>query len=190
MQHLIRPFTVLVVDDAAHAGGSALDAAARMSLRIPNAGIHALFVVPHGVLLGELQDIATSLRADTMGRAAALGANQSVLAVHVHTGDLVEQIARTAAEVSADLVVIGARERGHLRGVLKRSELDRLHTETETPIVVAGTADATPDIDPPCIQCEKASGFCARHRVHHPRAHRYNYNHEAEAAYAGSEFTH
>src|SRR4051812_36363062 len=102
-----RPFTIVVADDATRAGGFAFDEAARVAERIPLSALHAVYLMKRGTSLAKMEEIAKSLRADTTGRAAALGIHDRLMAVHVRAGDAAQEVASVARELDADLVVLG-----------------------------------------------------------------------------------
>jgi len=191
-----RPFTVLVVDEAARAGGAAFDEAARVVERIPLASLHALYLMKRGTKLGEMQEIAASLRADTTGRAAALNVNDRLMAIHVRAGDVVQETTQLADELGTDLVIVGGHERLHLGGLTRRSIIDRLHVELHCPIVVAlPPIAASPEIEPACPSCAMvraqtrgASLWCSVHERHHHAAHTYSYSREHQLAGHDSSF--
>ena len=148
-----RPFTIVVADEAAHAGGSTFDEAARVAERIPLAALHAVYLLKHGTSLSELEEIAKSLRGDTTGRAAALGIHERLMGVHVRAGSPVESIASVARELDADLVVVGENER-RIGGLLKRATVEKLRLELECPVVFAQSlATPLPEIEPACPGC-------------------------------------
>lgn len=168
-----RPFTIVVADEAARAGGSAFDEAARVAERIPLAALHAVYLVKRGTSLAELEDVAKSLRADTTGRAAALGLHDRLMAVHVRAGRPVEAVADVARELDADLIIVGDSAR-RLGSMLKRSNVDKLRLEVTCPVVVAKSLSGPmPEIEPACPSCELARvqthghvWWCAVHRKH------------------------
>jgi nucleotide-binding universal stress UspA family protein len=180
-----RPFTIVVADEATRAGGFAFDEAARVAERIPLSALHAVYLVKRGTSLAQMEQIAASLRADTVGRAAALGLHDRLMAVHVRSGDPATEIAAVARELGADMVVLGESERRF--GARRTNAIfDRLHIELECPVVLAKALPSPqPEIEPPCPACALARvqshgqiWWCAAHRTHRHAAHHYSYRRE------------
>ena len=184
-----RPFTIVVADEATRAGGFAFDEAARVAERIPLAALHAVYLVKRGTTLAQMEQIAASLRADTVGRAATLGVHDRLMAVHVRAGDAATEIAAVARELDADMVVLGEPER---RFGLRRNDalFDALHVELECPVVLAKPLPSRfPEIEPPCPACALARAqshnqvwWCAAHRKHRHAPHHYGYHREIALA--------
>lgn len=173
-----RPFTIVVADEAARAGGCAFDEAARVAERIPLAALHAVYLLKHGTSLAELEEIAKSLRGDTTGRAAALGIHERLMGVHVRAGDPVDAVGSVARELDADLVIVGETER-RIGGLLKRSAVEKLRLELACPVVYAKSLGAPlPEIEPACPGCAlmraQSQGrvwWCDAHRKPRPQHH-------------------
>jgi len=180
-----RPFTIVVADEATRAGGFAFDEAARVAERIPLSALHAVYLVKRGTTLAQMEEIASSLRADTVGRAAALGIHDRLMAVHVRAGDPAMEIAAVARELAADMVILGEPER---RFGLRRNDalFDKLHIELGCPVVLAKPLPSPlPEIEPPCPACAMARAqshgqiwWCASHRKHRQSPHHYGYRRE------------
>ncbi len=172
----MSPFTIVMADEATRAGGSAFDEAARVAERIPLAALHAVYLLRHTGSLGQLEEIAKSLRSDTSGRAATLGIHDRLMGVHVRVGSAVDAIVSVARELDAALVVVGESER-LVGGMLRRSVIDKMRLELACPVVVAKSLGApAPEIEPACQGCELARTqsngavwWCLAHRK--PRVH-------------------
>lgn len=183
-----RPFTIVVADEATRAGGFAFDEAARVAERIPLSALHAVYLVKRGTTLAQMEEIAASLRADTVGRAAALGIHDRLMAVHVRAGDPATEVAAVARELGADLVVLGEPERRF--GMRRDALLDQLHIELDCPVVLARPLPSPlPEIEPPCPACALARAqshgqvwWCASHSKHRHAAHQYSYRRELALA--------
>jgi nucleotide-binding universal stress UspA family protein len=86
---------------------------------------------------------SVSMRANREGGArtlARLATQYGVADTAEHrsgTGDAAMLIGRIAAEEAADLIVVGARRRGRLRGGLESSLAEQLGSETPVPVVIA-----------------------------------------------------
>ncbi len=187
------PFTVLVADDATRAAGQAFDEAARLAARIPFSALHAAYVVSGGTSLATLEQMAPSLRADTIGRAAALGVNDRLLAVYLRAGDPVVAISELISEIGADVVMTTTPNR---RGLMGRDVVDRLHAELQCPLVtVSPLLHAVPEIEPICAACAATrarthgeSLWCRTHSTHRIRAHGWSYQRDLPLASHDSEF--
>lgn len=187
-----KPFTVLVADEATHAAGAAFDEAARIAARIPLAGLHVVYLTPRGTPLDELEQLAKSLRADTAGRAAALGVGDRLLAVHVRAGDPVVAVATLARELVIDLVMTTTPAR---RGLFGRDAVARVRTELACPLVTVAPVEAVPEIEMLCNACAMTRArtkgkklWCARHVIRHIHAHGWSYQTELPFSEHDSEF--
>jgi nucleotide-binding universal stress UspA family protein len=179
-----RPFTIVVADDASRAGGFAFDEAARVAERIPLAALHAVYLMKRGTSLAQMEEIATSLRADTTARAASLGLHDRLMGIHVRAGDPAQEIGQVARELDADMVVVGESPRRF--GMRRDGALfNRLHIELTCPVVFAKELAAAPDIEPLCQSCALARAqshgqvwWCTSHRGHRAAPHHYAYHRE------------
>src|SRR5580765_5638853 len=120
-----RPFTIVVADEATRAGGFAFDEAARVAERIPLSALHAVYLVKRGTTLAQMEEIAASLRADTVGRAAALGLHDRLMAVHVRSGDPATEIAAVGRARSP-----ARRATGKSGGAQRTAAIDKRPTTT------------------------------------------------------------
>jgi nucleotide-binding universal stress UspA family protein len=107
--------------------------------------------------------------------------------VHVRRGSPADEIAQLAADLDADLVVVGSHgRRGVSRLVLgsvaeRVSRLARCAVWIIRPKAHEG-GERIPEIEPPCPACVKhraatngAELWCSRHSEHHIRAHGFKY---------------
>jgi len=122
---------------------------------------------------------------------------------HFMRGFPAECIAQLAADLDADLVVVGSHGHRGLERLLLGSVAERVVRLARCPVWVVRPKDhangaQAPQIEPPCADClevrQQSNGatfWCARHAEHHPRAHRYSYNSDGiySAETAGYEAT-
>lgn len=106
--------------------------------------------------------------------------------VHLRHSNPTLAIVQLAADVEADLIIVGTHGRGWLAHFLLGSVAEGVVRRAPCPVLVvrpAGAiADAVPQIEPPCPDClstrsatEGAVFWCDRHREHHERAHTYHF---------------
>ncbi|MGO9837930.1 MAG: universal stress protein [Polyangiaceae bacterium] len=133
-----RPFTIVVGHDFDMAGGHAFDQGMSLALRIPGSHLHAVHVesaVGREVRTGRL---TTMLRIYAAEKYAADGRTGQLVSIHVKRGDPAREIIQFAAEISADLIVVGSRGGLHLKELFSRSMLARLSRGARCPLMVAG----------------------------------------------------
>jgi nucleotide-binding universal stress UspA family protein len=186
------PFVLVVALDLADtaSGGYALDHALRIARRIPGSQLHALHVCtldakPQtlGLLRHYVEEKATEIG----------GCEQQSVAVHVRKGDPGREIAQLAAEVGADLVVVGTHKAVRLKKLFIGSTAERVMAHATCPVVVAGPRPQPHPrhvivIDGPCPECVSTrvetrgtSWWCARHAEHHSVLHRHHlYSYHSE----------
>jgi nucleotide-binding universal stress UspA family protein len=103
--------------------------------------------------------------------------------VHARTGRAADAILALAAEVEADLIVVGTHGRRGVDRLLVGSVAERVVREARCPVLVArGAGYAAPAPDAPCPDClarRAATGgaewACAAHRTRWAPPHRYAY---------------
>lgn len=186
-----RPFVLLAALDLAdtESGGYALDQALRIATRIPGCQMHVLHVSAGPTQL-ETLDL---LRHYVTEKAAVLpGLTLEGVGVHVRKGEPPHVIAELAAELGADLVVVGQHRVPQFRTVIKGHTGERVTTESTCPVVVAGPRPKPQPshvivIDGPCPDCletRQSTGgktwWCERHAEHHLRLHHQLYAYETE----------
>jgi nucleotide-binding universal stress UspA family protein len=130
------PFRLLVGVTFSEEGRHALEAAARISRRIPECMLHVLHVVPAPGVATAPREPMTVLR-DYVGETfAALGGVGGVtVAIELRRGDPVDELATLAREIAADLVVLGS-DRGHRASWDKAPTAERLGDAMSCPLVV------------------------------------------------------
>jgi nucleotide-binding universal stress UspA family protein len=186
------PFCIVVGVDFTDAGGFAFREAACIAQRIPASQLHLVHVFEDTPSEEEAQALRGRLRTYVNEQAASVGAlDRNTVGVHLRAGSPALEILRLAAEVGADLIVLGACRGPHLKSWLIGSVAETLMGATACPVVVAGpkpTGEArqrTPAIDPPCPACMEIRNFtrgstwwCTQHAHHAQAAHSFSYRRE------------
>ena len=107
--------------------------------------------------------------------------------VHVRKGSAGDEIAQLAADLDADLVVVGSHGRRGLSRLVLGSVAERVSRLARCPVFIVRpkahqVADRVPEIEPACVDCVKrreetkgAEFWCKRHSEHHIRAHGFRY---------------
>jgi nucleotide-binding universal stress UspA family protein len=126
---------------------------------------------------GPLGDARAMMRGHAAQATAAL---QRPVSTHVTLGKPSRAIVELAAELEADLVIVGTHDYSALKRLVLGSVAEQVLRTSHCPVLVVRPKsynDAVPQIEPPCPDCvtaQKASGgaaqWCARHSEHHPRA--------------------
>ena len=102
---------------------------------------------------------------------------------HVRFDSVADEIAQLAADLEADLVVVGTHGRRGLSRMLLGSSAEATVRLAPCPVLVVrpkAVPDSPPRIEPPCPDCvnaRRASGgtemWCERHRERHGQRHTY-----------------
>jgi nucleotide-binding universal stress UspA family protein len=125
-------------------------------------------------------------------RVAVVMAKRQQLAVsrvvaHLRRGAPAREIAQLAADVDADLVVVGSHGPHGVERLVLGSVAEHVSRLARCPVWIVRPkahvgGEAVPEIEPPCPDCvarrDATQGkefWCARHAEHHPHAHRYAY---------------
>lgn len=190
-----HPFVLLAALDLAdtESGGYALDQAMRVGARIPGCQMHVLHVsekTPQPQVLDLLRHYVTE-KAEALSDFTLTG-----IGVHVRKGEPSRVIAELAAEIGADLVIVGTHRGPHFRTIVKGHTGERVTRESSAPVLVAGPRPkpqpeyiiviegACPD----CLVERQSSGgktwWCARHAEHHRVLKHHLYAYESELPFA------
>jgi nucleotide-binding universal stress UspA family protein len=199
-----RPFALVVgvnlTDQAS--SGYALDQGLRIAARIAGSEVHVVHVVGDGATAESSNEAAGLLRIYVSEKAAALGVvGPQATGIHVCRGDAASAIAQLAADIRADMIVVGTHKAPTMKALFVGSTAERLLGHAECPVFVAGPRpSAKPShlvvIEPPCPDCVEARGasggrtwWCARHSENHHlrRHHVYSYSTELSFAEHDSE---
>lgn len=200
-----KPYVIVVAVDYSPAGDLAFERALELALEKPSAEIHVVNVLP--VVASEpTPDVVPAWAGAAITQAAAasdlrsyvesraidfrsrhVGAELGVLAkLHAHQRLNVpsEEIAQLAADVEADLVIVGTHGRRGISHLVLGSVAEATVRLAPCPVLVVrpkATAAPVPAIQPPCPRCvevRRASGgaefWCEQHREHHGQRHTYH----------------
>ncbi len=186
-----RPFSVLACFDDTEAGGYAFERGARIARRVPSSVLHMVYVTGGDPSADELAQLAGRLRTYVDEKAASIGdMDGQRVGVHVRHGDAVREIAALAAEIDADLIVIGTPAHTDWKSWFTGTTEAKLLQHAPCPVVVTGPKpqDArahSPAIEPPCPDCLKvrtesrgALWWCPRHAPTAAARHHYSYQNE------------
>jgi nucleotide-binding universal stress UspA family protein len=116
-----------------------------------------------------LEDIGRAARAHFAGR----------IVVHLAAGTAWREVLQMAADLHADLILVGTHDRKGIQRVVLGSVSEQIVRKASCPVLVVRPKDyhanASPYVDPPCSDCvatQHASAgkifWCERHREHHP----------------------
>jgi nucleotide-binding universal stress UspA family protein len=190
-----RPFVLVLGLDLADttSSGYAFEQAARIAARIEGSQVHPVYATPQDKGDAVVVEASGLLLRYIGEKIAALGVTGPVYHTHVRRGDPARAIAQTAAEVGADLIVVGTHKRPRLKTLVLGSTAERVMSNTVCPVMVAGPRPAPEPshvivIDPPCPDCVRRRAetanrefWCARHSESHHlhRHHVYSYASDA-----------
>jgi nucleotide-binding universal stress UspA family protein len=196
-------YTIVVGIDFSDLSDHALDNALEMASLRPGAEVHALYVEPDvwtsATIAPALESAATAdaavakvqerarARVDAMGPHIRRRQIRRVVA-HFRRGSPAENVAQLAADLDADLVVVGSHGHRGLERLFLGSVAERVSRLARCPVFIVrpkdhSTAGRVPEIEPPCPDCvaaRRASDgknlWCARHSERHYLApHTYHY---------------
>lgn len=181
-----RLVVLAAVDDSAFAERIA-NVAAAMATRIGGSELHFIHVIEHLPTPDDIvqtKPTATELlergrehleRIGRVGRAHFEGR----IVVHLAAGTAWREVLQMAADLSADLVLVGTHDRKGIQRVVLGSVSEQIVRKASCPVLVVRPKDyhanASPYVDPPCADClaaQRASSgsvlWCERHLEHHP----------------------
>lgn len=188
-------YRIVVGIDQTRESDAALDRALELARREPAAEVHVVSVAsPYGAFVRfdghgkdmPLDEAGLVLAEEVKHKlgAAAIGPGLRV-AAHVRTGKAAQEIAQVAADLEADLVVVGSRGRRGAERLLLGSTAETVVRIAPCPVLVVrpkGAGDGVPEIEPPCPRCvevrretQGARLWCNQHSEHHARRHTYHY---------------
>ncbi len=164
--------------------------------------VHVVYVEPEipldPMFAGAFQSAVTaeslleSVRQRASERLGVVQKEQGKLAVkrivvHVRKGSAGDEIAQLAADLDADLVVVGSHGRRGVSRLVLGSVAERVSRLARCPVWIIRPkahqgGERIPEIEPACPACLKhradtngAELWCARHSEHHIRAHGFKY---------------
>jgi nucleotide-binding universal stress UspA family protein len=176
-------FVVLAAIDGGNADGL-LAVAARLAAGIDGGELHLV----HAIGLPPPAGAATTAaleqgraELERSGVAAGRVYRRSVIG-HLTTGDPAREILQVAAQLKADLVIVGTHGRTGLERMVVGSVAEHVVRRASCPVLVVREKDyqdgLAPEIEPPCPDCLKiqaesngAKMWCVRHSQPHPHAH-------------------
>ncbi len=166
---------ILAATDGSEASKEAMSAASRFG-SMPGSELHLVHVLdPREAAQRE------SAKADAqalLGQAAAAAGIAGGATLHVAVGVAWREIIQLAADLHADLVVVGTHDRGALERMVLGSVAEQVVKKASCPVYVARRKDysGAPEIEPPCVACvavqaetKGATLWCERHSHAHPR---------------------
>lgn len=204
----IKPYVILAAVDYSTAGDLALERALELATEKPAAQVHVVNVLPvyqagsavdsapaEGAWTGTLpsvNDAAEQLRVYTQRKLDAFREAHSALdltfldSVRAHQRVDVpsEEITRLAAELEADMIVVGTHGRRGLSRLLLGSVAEGTVRLAPCQVLVVrpkAPPQPAPAIEPACPRCVEARReshgaelWCEQHREHHGQRHTYH----------------
>jgi nucleotide-binding universal stress UspA family protein len=189
---------IVVGVDHTEIGAAALRSALEIAAGYGDAEVHVLRVVEPVVdplvdVLPSATEEVERLKLETLEavkrQIAAAGALR-VAAVVAHTavGAPARSIVALAAQLDADLIVVGTHGRRGIRRAVLGSVAEEVVRTAGCPVYCVRAKDhpveaRVPTVEPVCEDCAKTRFetkneqlWCERHGAHHPRAHVYRYD--------------
>jgi nucleotide-binding universal stress UspA family protein len=206
MTNAKQPYTIVVGVDFSEASELALRRAFELASEQPQAELHLVNVVQtYGPQVAyEMPMDASALNVLTISEARRrfkdyadqalarfLEENKPAqplgrVVAHVRFDSIAEEIAQLAADLEADLVVVGTHGRRGLSRVLLGSSAEATVRLAPCPVLVVRpkalpASESQPRIEPPCPRCVEtrratagAELWCEQHREHHGHRHTYH----------------
>jgi nucleotide-binding universal stress UspA family protein len=190
-----KPFVLVLGLDIAdqESSGYACDQAMRIASRITDCVLHIVHVVPEATGSDRILELAQLLRLYVSEKSAALGIRTpSRAGIHVRIGETAKTIAQFAADIDADMIVVGKRKALHASAFTVGSTAVRVMDATSCPVFVAGPRPRVHPshvivIDAPCPDCverrQQTGGqawWCDRHSESHHLHHVHHYSYHGE----------
>lgn len=198
------PYTIVVGVDFSKTGDMALERAFELANREPGADPHAVYVASsYGPMLRlELADDVRTVSIEEASDYLREYVEQKLdefqqhapttferIVTHIRVGAPADEVAQLAADLDADMVVVGTHGRRGVRRVLLGSVAEGVMRLAHCPVFVVRPKDhygvelaTAPQIEPPCPRCveerKRTNGkelWCAQHRERHGRRHTYHY---------------
>lgn len=205
MPQTIKPYVIVAAVDYSESGRLALDRAFELCAERPRADLHVINVLPvfqdgvadaaNGAWAGSLPSVeqaSEQLRAYVDQSREAFRARQGAgnteflnrVTAHQRVSVPSEEIAQLAADVNADLVVVGTHGRRGIPRLILGSVAEATLRLAPCPVLVVrpkAIAVPGPAVEPPCPRCveaRKESGgkelWCEQHRARHGQRHTYH----------------
>lgn len=207
-----KPYVIVVAVDYSDSARLALERAFELAAEKPNAKLHVLNVLPvyepaavdssnaaWPRALPSFEESTERLRTHVAEARAGYEAAHpdreagflETMAVHQRVSDPSVEIAQLAADVEADLVVVGTHGRRGIARLIMGSVAEatiRLAPCTVLVVRPKSVPPPAPVIEPPCPRCvaarKESQGrelWCAQHREHHGQRHTYHQGDRAGA---------
>jgi nucleotide-binding universal stress UspA family protein len=205
-QSTTRPNSVPVVVgiDFSSASDVALKQAFAMVNATPAAEPHVVYVAsaygpmvridtPDEVSTFSIEEASERLRAHVEGIVEEFRLEQETffdrVVTHIRVGSAAREIAQLAADLDADMVIVGTHGHTAVRRLLLGSVTEDIMRLARCPVLVVRPKDHSstvtghvPEIEPPCpacVQARRQTGgaqmWCAQHTERHGRRHTYHY---------------
>lgn len=197
-----KPYVIVVGVDYSEGGLLALEQAVALAAQRPHAELHAIHVlamippplpvecvVPPQLSTTSLEEAAQTL-GDHLAKALGTKLERGVVGVdrlrvftHVRMVMPSYEIAQLAADLDADLVVVGSHGRRGLPRCILGSVAEEVVRLAPCPVFVARPKRIVtlPKIEPPCAECVKTreesgrqNSWCAAHCERHGQRHTYH----------------
>ncbi len=196
------PYLVVVGIDYSPASELALERAFELAERQPNAQMHVILVGAGSedeVQVGE-GDTGEKLSADLTAKKLRQYVEEELkrlqskpseniehVVTHLGIGDPATQITELAAELQADLLVVGTHGRGGLRKLVLGSVADKVVRMAHAPVLIVRPKDysdepSVPKIEASCSRCAEVRArtagkelWCEQHSEVHGRRHSYHF---------------
>ncbi len=194
-----RPIVVVVGVDYSETGDLAFDRAIQLCQTEPNSSLHVVNVAPK-LLAADLgyapmldprtrpAEVEARLRDYVQKKLSNLKEQRRTapdrIEAHVRWEAPGDEIAQLAADLEADLVVVGTHGRHGLRRVMMGSVAEQVVRLAPCPVLVVrpkGVMQEIPAIEPPCPECLKtrtasagATLWCEQHSERHGPRHTYH----------------
>ena len=203
MESTDRPYVIVVAVDFSEASDLAVRRAFEIGAEQARAEVHLVHVVQtYGPQVAyEMPIDASALAVLSLNEARTrfrqyadqslaryLGQNPTKkferVVAHLRFDAIAEEVAQLAADLEADLVVVGTHGRKGLSRLLLGSSAEATVRLAPCPVLVArpkAVPQALPHIEPPCPQCVEArrssagaEQWCEQHRERHGQRHTYH----------------
>lgn len=212
MPESIKPYVIVVAVDYSESGRLALERAFELAMEKANAEVHVVNVLPvyqsgvadaaNGAWAGGLPSVEEAsgelrsyvAKAREVFEAAHRGQNLGFLerlVAHQRVSVPSEEIAQLAADVEADLLVLGTHGRRGIPRLILGSVAEAALRLAPCPVLVVrpkAIPAPGPAIQPPCPRCVEARKrsqnkefWCAQHSEHHGQRHTYHQGDRAAA---------
>jgi nucleotide-binding universal stress UspA family protein len=184
----VKPYGILAAVSFDETGDYALREAVRSAQQNESAELHVVHVVEESVGQ-ELSGTSPSMLEvpeELSRRVGAVWATRPLkITAHIRMGNPARNILQTAADIDADLIVMGAHRRTGIQKLVIGSVGEHVLRDAHCPVLVAMPKDhigaaETSRIEPPCDECiaaRAASGnkqyWCERHSRSRLRPHVY-----------------